>query len=194
MREVCNNFLSLHVSCELSSASLFLSERRAERSGTGCRLSSVWSWEMGTSLFLLYLHLLEPNPTLCIKSRGVGADDAWWDGRTRPPGIKFGGNVKGFPTRHETAPGNRSINFCGRNGAPSKGKTKGCAVEERSARCCVWILRRVCLTVPCRLGAGHNMQGNSVMHRELGAQAFHGRKEKWKKKKCQKKPQKQEDT
>lgn len=48
-REVCNNFLQLHA----SSSSVFLSERRAEtkKSGTGCRLSNVWSWEMGMLLF-----------------------------------------------------------------------------------------------------------------------------------------------
>lgn len=52
-REVCNNFLQLLA----SSFRLFLSEREAQtkQSGTGCRLSSVWSWEMGTPLFLTLL-------------------------------------------------------------------------------------------------------------------------------------------
>lgn len=70
-REVCNDFLQLHA----SSSSVFLSARRADtkHSGTGCRLSNVWSWEMGTPLFYFtsiskYIHLPSATVRACLSS------------------------------------------------------------------------------------------------------------------------------
>lgn len=66
------------VACVSESAflSMFLSESggaQTEHSGTGCRLSSVWSWEMGTPIFHLLLTVIAFRLHLGINLRGVNS-------------------------------------------------------------------------------------------------------------------------
>lgn len=51
--------------------------RTTEHSGTGCRLSSVWSWEMGTPVFHLLLTVIAFLLHLGINLRGVKSGSAW---------------------------------------------------------------------------------------------------------------------
>lgn len=119
---MCNNFPWLHVSLNFPlRVCLCQSE---ERSATGCRLSSVWSWEMGTSLFYFNLQPIEPNPILPIESRGVGAGD----GAVDPLGIKFDGHVLRLSHKGPVqALRNISTNFRGETEPLLK---EGRAVEE----------------------------------------------------------------
>lgn len=69
------------VACVSESAflSVFLSESggaQTEHSGTGCRLSSVWSWEMGMPVFHLLLTVIAFLLHLGIILRGINSGSA----------------------------------------------------------------------------------------------------------------------